>query len=59
MDIYIPDMVEERSSHAAVSVSNKMFVIGGYKNTNCEIFDSCSRKFTSIYSEISPDLNGL
>ena len=31
---------------------NKMFVIGGEHTTSCEVFDSCSRKFTKIISEI-------
>ena len=28
-----------------------MFVIGGCKATNCEVFDSFSKKFTKINSE--------
>ena len=53
---YLPDMIEERSYHAAVSVGNKMFIIGGYRSTSCEVFDSRSRKFTTISSEIISDL---
>ena len=49
---YLPDMIEERSNHAAVSMGNKMFVIGGYDNTSCEMFDSFSKKFTNINSKI-------
>ena len=49
---HLPNMIEERCRHGAVSMGNKMFVIGGYKNSTwsltCEIFDSSSRKFTSI-----------
>ena len=45
-------MIEERSDHAAVSMGNKMFVIGGEETTNCEVFDICSRKFTKFFSEI-------
>ena len=41
-------MIEERKCHAAVSMGNKMFVIGGYNNSTCEIFDSYSRKFSYI-----------
>ena len=41
----LPDMIEERSHHAAVSIGNKMFVIGGSYTTSCEVFDSFSRKF--------------
>ena len=45
---YLPDMIEERYGHASVSMGNKLFVIGGYKNTSCEVFDSFSRKFSSF-----------
>ena len=41
-------MIEKRFYHDTVSMGNKMFVIGGYKTTACEVFDSHSRKFTSI-----------
>ena len=47
---YLPDMIEERRDHAAVSIGNKMFVIGGDKTTNGEVFDSYSRKFKLIKS---------
>ena len=47
---YLPDMIEKRSCHAAVSIGNKMFVIGGYHTSTCEIFHSFSRKFTYIKS---------
>jgi len=46
-------MIEERSHHAAVCMWNKMFVIGGYKTTNCEVLDSCSRKFTTIHTSLN------
>ena len=42
---YLSDMNEERCQHALVSMGNKMFVIGGYKKSTCEFFDSLSRKF--------------
>ena len=45
-------MNEKRRNHASVSMSNKLFVIGGQKISSCEVFDSCSRKFTIINSEI-------
>ena len=41
-------MVEERSDHSAVSMGNKMFVIGRNHDLNCEIFDSYSRKFCAF-----------
>ena len=45
---YLPDMIEERSLHVTVSMGNKMFVIGGYETINCEVFENCSRMFTTI-----------
>ena len=54
--IYLPDMINRRINHAAVSMGNKLFVIGGRITTGCEVFDSISRKFTSIYS-VSPGLS--
>ena len=39
-------------SHASVSMGNKLFVIGGRKISSCEIFNSCSRKFTIFTSEM-------
>ena len=44
----LPGMINGRYKHGAVSMGNKMFVIGGIGTLNCEIFDSSSRKFTSI-----------
>ena len=41
-------MNEERCDHASVSMGNKMFVIGGYGKSTCEIFDSYSRKFCCL-----------
>ena len=44
---YLPDMIYERQRHGAVSMGNKMFVIGGFNTTSCEVFDSISREFTA------------
>ena len=33
-------------------MGNKLFVIGRYDKTNCEVFDSFSRKFTLIKADI-------
>ena len=41
-------MIEERYNHAAVSSSNKLFVIGGRRNPTCEVFHSHSRRFCYI-----------
>ena len=49
---FLPDMIKERYCHAAVSMGNKMFIVGGNYTTSCEVFDSRSRKFTTISSEI-------
>ena len=46
-------MIEERSFHAAVNMGSKMFVIGGYETVSCEVFDSYSRKFTTMVTSIS------
>ena len=56
---YLPKMVEEKFNYASASMVNKLFVIRGVKTTNCEIFDRCSWKFTSINSEILPDLKEM
>ena len=49
---YLPDMNDKRCFHAAVSMGNKLFVIGGIRTTSCEMFDSCSRIFININSEM-------
>ena len=41
-------MIDKRSGHGSVRMCNKRFVIGGNDNNTCEVFDSISRKFTSI-----------
>ena len=45
---FLPNMIRERSEHSAVSMGNKMFVIGGYKTDTCEVFNSIDKNFTSI-----------
>ena len=44
----LPNMIESRNGHAAVSVGNKMFVICGQFDVTCEVFDSVCRKFNYI-----------
>ena len=52
-------MIEERSDHAAVSMGNKIFVIGGVRTTSCEVFDSYSRKFTMLNTRLNkPAIDG-
>ena len=52
---YFPSMLSRRRNHTAISISNKMFVIGGRSNgvfgrclNSCEVFDGVTRKFTFI-----------
>ena len=45
---FLPRMINKRCFHGAVCMGNKLFVIGGWKNSTCEVFDSSSMKFTSI-----------
>ena len=44
---YLPSMLSKRANHSAVSISNKMIIIGG-SSDYFEIFDSVTRKFTYI-----------
>ena len=50
-------MLSKRKNHTAISIGNKMFIIGGNTNSlevlnNFEVFDSITRKFT--YINVSP-----
>ena len=45
---HLPDMIGWRYNHSSFSMGNKFFVIGGYSNSDAEIFDSTSRKFTLL-----------
>ena len=47
-----PRMLSKRRNHAAVSIGNKLFMIGGCADdfNNCEVFESVTRNFTSIES---------
>ena len=44
----LPDMLNERCFHSAVSIGNKLFVIGGRNSTTCEMFDSETNKFAYV-----------
>ena len=44
----LPDIIEKIFSHAAVSMGNKMFIIGGENTPSCEVFDCLSRTFTAL-----------
>ena len=51
---FLPDMLFERCGHSAVSMGNKMFIIGGFVQGNstfpCEVYDKISNEFTCIES---------
>ena len=57
--IIFPDMMKERYFHASVSMGNKLYVIGGFNNTTCEVFDSFSRNFTSFHAPVLKTLKPL
>ena len=44
----LPDMIGWRTNHSSFSMGNKFFVIGGCCLNYAEVFDSMSRKFTSL-----------
>ena len=46
---YFPNMLSPRFNHTAISITNKMFMIGG-RQDNFEVFDSVTRNFTYIKS---------
>ena len=46
-----PSMLISRKNHTAVSISNKMFMIGGKPN-KWEVFESVTRMFTSVKSPL-------
>ena len=46
-------MIDERYHHGAVSMGNKMFVIGG--NITCEVLGSVSGKFIYIKQMVRPE----
>ena len=49
---YLPYLIDKRCDQAAVSMGNRMFVIGGSYTTSSEIFSSFSSKFTQINSKV-------
>ena len=51
----LPDMLHGRHNHVALSIDNKMFVIGGKWNLSCEVFDRVSRKFTYLKQLLTPE----
>ena len=55
---HLPDMISGRYRHGAVSMGNKLFVIVGNLNETCEVFESCSRKFTTVKEILKPKTSG-
>ena len=55
---FLPDMLFERCGHAAVSMSNKIFIVGGFNEgpfkghykEPCEVYDKVSNNFSCIES---------
>ena len=49
---FLPDMQFKRCDHSAVSMGNKMFIIGGFNQTHsklpCEVYDKVANKFSCI-----------
>ena len=45
---FMPDMIECRIYHSLVAVRNKLFAVGGYKSTCCEVFDSACKVFVQL-----------
>ena len=45
---HLPSMIQSRYKHLQVSMSNKLFAIGGQVSVSLDVFDSISRKFSSI-----------
>ena len=43
----MPGMIEGRSQHDLIAVSNKLFAVGGNRNT-CEVYDSFCEKFVFL-----------
>ena len=41
-------MVERKDCHKSVAIKNKLFIVGGFLNSNPEVFDSCSKKFALL-----------
>ena len=44
----MPDMLEGRYCHAAISIENKLYLVGGANTDECEVFDTISQKFAYI-----------
>ena len=45
-------MNDKKDDHTAVSIGIKLFIFREMHFSSCEVFDSCSRKFTIINLEM-------
>ena len=45
---YMSNMIHARFLHKSVTVKNKLFVVGGWLNRSCEVYDSTSNKFVLL-----------
>ena len=43
-------MVETRKCHKSVAINNKLFIIGGYHITSCDVFNATFNKFVLLKS---------
>ena len=46
----MPSLIEGRYHHKSIAMRNKLFVVGGPRTANCEIFDSTCNKFVLLKS---------
>ena len=49
---YLRYMIDKKDDHTAVSIGIKLFIFREMHFSSCEVFDSCSRKFTIINLEM-------
>ena len=45
---FMPNMIQARFEHKSVAVKNKLFVVGGWETTTCEVFDLTCNKFVLL-----------
>ena len=55
----MPDMINERSGHASVSIRDKIYMIDDSSCHRLEVFDGFSRVFVSILPSINFDISNL
>ena len=45
---YMPNMIEGRSDHKSFAIKNKLFAVGSWNKTTCEVFESTCNKFVLL-----------